>query len=131
MPRVTGEKLAVFKKVLDDYDQSFQNRDINALRNMYSSDGDISFYDNHSNCDSFNLDDHIKRARIFFETGTIVDISSENLIVYENSESACMVVTHRYSNRPKPGVRATYFLEKENGSWKIRHVHCSFDPNEE
>ena len=130
LPRITGERLSVFKKVLDDYDQAFLHRDIAALRKLYSSDGEITFFDNHSECDSFDIDDHINRAQAFFLSGTMVNISSENLIVYENAESACIIVKHRYSNRPKPGVRATYFLEKDNSEWKIRHIHCSFDPNE-
>ena len=131
MPIIMGERLAVFRKVLDDYDRCFCHRDIDALRELYASDGDITFFDNHSGCDSFDLDDHIKKAHAFFQTGTIVNISSENMIVYENADSACIIVKHRYSNKLKPGVRATYFLEKENHTWKIRHIHCSFDPNEE
>ena len=41
-----------------------------------------------------------------------------------------MVITVRYSSNPQPGVRASFFLEKHSGQWKIRHIHFSTDPNE-
>ncbi|MCW3490484.1 Cif family virulence factor [Dethiobacter alkaliphilus] len=131
MPRVTRERLQEFEDFLGSYNECWYKKDLSELRKMHAQDGDIIYFDNHKDCDSFDIDDHLKKVKHFFETGNIVNLLYENMIVYEKNNSACIIVTLRYSDKPKPGVRSTYYLEKEEMSWRIRHIHYSFDPNEE
>ncbi len=48
----------------------------------------------------------------FFDSGSIVELLSENLTVYQYKNAACMIVKVRYSGNPQPNVRASFFLEK-------------------
>ncbi len=77
-----------------------------------------------------NLETHLTKVKKFFDSGTIVELLSENLAVCQFGDAACMVVTVRYSDNPQPGVRASFFLEKHLLQWKIRHIHFSTNPNE-
>lgn len=131
MAVVARERYKYFESFLQKYNECWFNRDINALKKMHSGDGDIVYYDNHSGCDSPDLEDHLEKVAQFLSTGTIVDLLYENMTVYETKDSACITAIVRYSNNPAPGVRATYFLEKEGEEFLIRHIHYSVDPNEE
>ena len=88
-------------------------------------DGNVIYFDNHANCDPSEIEIHLTKLKEFFDNGSIVELLSENLVVYQVGDAACMVVTVRYSSNPKPGVRASFFLEKYSGQWKIRHIHFS------
>ncbi len=123
-------KLKAFISVINEYNDCFYKRDIERLRALYVADGDIIFFDNHKDCDSTDLEDHIEKVGDFFRTGNIEEVISEDLVVYQHGESACLLVKLRYSSHPKPGVRTTYYLELHDTQWKIRHMHHSFDPNE-
>ena len=122
--------LEEFEQLLRQYNQCFYNRDLESLRNMYVSDGNVIYFDNHANCDSSEIETHLTKVQEFLASGTVVELNYENLVVYQFGEAACMVVTVRYSNNPQPGVRASFFLEKHLLQWKIRHIHFSSDPNE-
>ncbi len=123
-------KLEEFEQLLRQYNQCFYDRDLQSLRNMYVPDGNVIYFDNHANCDSSEIEEHLTKVKEFLAKGTVVKLNHENLAVYQFGDAACMVVTVRYSNNPKPGVRASFFLEKHQQQWKIRHIHFSTDPNE-
>ncbi len=130
MRLVDDEHLVPFRKLLDEYNQCFYERDIERLQNLYVADEDVIYFDNHQDCDSYNLTDHIQKVANFFKSGNIVPLSYEKLVVYQFGQSACMLVKFRYLDRPQAGIRTSFFLECHDTQWKIRHIHYSFDPNE-
>ena len=125
----TGTKDLV--DLIDQYNDCFYSRDIDALREMYVDDGEIIFFDNHSNCDTINLTEHLELVAKFFASGDISELIKENIRVHISDDYACITLTLRYSAKPRPGVRTTIVCEKISKKWKIRHVHHSTDPNEE
>jgi ketosteroid isomerase-like protein len=130
--RVTDQnELKIFESIIDEYSTCFYERDIERLKNLYVSDGDIIYFDNHANCDSIDLEDHLKKVGDFFRSGNIEELISEDFVVFRHGQGACMLIKYRYPSHPKPCARTTYYLELHNDQWKIRHIHCSFDPNEE
>jgi hypothetical protein len=128
--KTSKKKLREFSSFIEKYNNCFYERNINALKNMYATDGDIVFFDNHIGCDSTNLDSHLDKVQNFFDTGNIEELSFEILKVYENSESACLLVRFKYPSGPVPSVRTTFYLENGEGEYKIRHIHYSFDLSE-
>jgi SnoaL-like protein len=50
--------------------------------------------------------------------------------VFADDGAAVMTLIMRYSSAPRPGVRSTFVLQREDREWRIRHVHFSFDPNQ-
>ncbi len=119
-----------FEELLARYNQCFYERNIEALRALYVPDNKVVYFDNHADCDSTNLETHLEQVTNFFQAGPVVPLVSENLRVFPQGDAACMVVKLRYKNKPTPGVRASFFLERHSGAWKIRHIHFSQDPNE-
>lgn len=69
---LTKEEKQPFKMLLDDYHQCFHNKDIDALREMYVQDEALVYFDNHADCDSRTLADHLQKVSHFFDTGSIV-----------------------------------------------------------
>lgn len=130
MPRLTGEGESKFRKFLEDYQDCWYRRDSAALRRIYCSDGDVSYFDNHADCTTTEIDEHIRKVSAFFNSGNMVELLNEDFQVWEHGGAACITATHRYSTHPRPGVRATYYLEKEKDGWRIRHIHCSANPDE-
>ena len=129
--RITdANEVAEFESLLAEYDDCFFERDIERLRSLYVADGDVIYFDNHADCDSADLEDHIAKLKHFFDTGTIEELASEDLTVFRHGSSACVLIKYRYPSRPTPCVRSTYYLERHDDLWKIRHIHASFDPNE-
>ena len=126
----TEAEIAPFIKVLDSYDQCFFNRDIGSLRELYVSDGVVPFFDNHQDCDTAALSEHLSRVSTFFSQGTIVQLLREEIKIFVSGSGACITLVQRYSTEPNPGVRTSIFLELEGEMWKIRHIHHSFNPNE-
>ncbi|MDJ0531741.1 MAG: hypothetical protein QNJ70_04450 [Xenococcaceae cyanobacterium MO_207.B15] len=43
------DNLEEFEQLLRQYNQCFYERDIESLRNMYVSDGEVIYFDNHAN----------------------------------------------------------------------------------
>ena len=121
---------APFIALMDEYERSFHNRDILKFRSLHVSDGRVVFFDNHPNCDSYSYPDHERKVAAFFKQGDVGGLLRENVRIFVSGTMACVTATHRYSTMPVPGVRTTYVLEQECSSWKIRHMHHSFDPNE-
>ena len=119
-----------FEELLSRYNRCFYERDLEALRALYVPDGEVPYFDNHANCDSTTLDAHLANVANFFRSGNVVPLVSEDLRVFVRGEAACMVAKIRYVDKPAPGVRASFFLERYEGEWKIRHIHFSEDPNE-
>ena len=50
-------ELKIFESIIDEYSNCFYERDIERLRNLYVSDGDIIYFDNHADCDSIDFED--------------------------------------------------------------------------
>ena len=123
-------ELKIFESIIDEFSSCFYERDIERLKNLYVSDGEIIYFDNHANCDSIDLEDHIKKVGDFFRTGNIEELTSEDFVVFRHGQGACLLIKYRYPSHPTPCVRTTYYLEMHDDQWKIRHIHCSFDPNE-
>lgn len=119
---------APFIKLINDYEQSFRDRDIHAFRTLHVSDRRAVFFDNHPNCDLYSYADHERKVVDFFKQGEIVDLLRENVRIFVTGAMACVTAVHRYSSRPSAAVRTTYVLEQEGAVWKIRHIHQSFDP---
>lgn len=129
--KVTNPKeLEQFQKLLDEYNDCFYKRDLDRLKSLYVPDGDVIFFDNHKDCDSKTLEDHLLKVSKFFDTGKIEELLSEDMAVYQHGDSACLLIKYRYPSKPTPGVRSTFYLENHDDGWKIRHIHYSFDPNE-
>lgn len=124
------ESLKPFISLMDAYDQSFSMRSIDDFRSLHVTDDRVVFFDNHANCDSNAYSEHERKVASFFRSGDIGSIIRENVRVFAASDIACIMAILRYASTPRPGVRTTYVLERENDSWKIRHMHHSFDPNE-
>lgn len=124
-----SENIDTFTKLLDTYNECFLSRDAASLRNMYSENGDIIFFDNHSDCDSTDIEDHISKVASFFRSGNMSHVQYKKPVVYETSDSACVITGYRYDGQDAFTVRATFYLEKENDEWKIRHIHCSEIPH--
>jgi hypothetical protein len=132
-----GEKEATpFRALLEAYNRCFYDRDLAALGALYASDGELPYFDNHPGCDSTMLRAHLEKVGAFFargkltESGAVEPLLVERLTVFADVASAVMTVTLRYASRPKPGVRSSFVLQREDAGWRIRHVHFSFDPNE-
>ena len=119
-----------FEQLLSRYNQCFYERDLEALRALYIPDNEVPYFDNHANCDSSDLETHLENVANFFRSGNLVPLVSEDLRVFPRGEAACMVLKVRYKNKPSQGVRTSFFLERHDGEWKIRHIHFSQDPNE-
>jgi len=98
---------------------------------MYSSDGEIIYFDNHKMCDSFDLYDHLNKIGELIDSGNVEHLEYEIIRAFENDNSVCLIVKFIYPSRREPSVRTTFYLEKEESELKIRHIHCSFNPNEE
>lgn len=122
--------LGDYRAFIDQYNDCFYRRDIDALRDMYSSDGDIIYFDNHSLCDSYNLENHIEKVGKFIESGDVEKLQYEILRVFDTTSSVCLIVKFIYPSNPVPSVRTTFYLERTGTQLKIRHLHYSFDPNE-
>jgi hypothetical protein len=119
-----------FIALIDNYERCFRDRDIARFRSLHVADGQFIFFDNHARCDSYSYGEHEGKIVKFFKHGHIAGLLRSNLRIFVGGTMACVITTHRYSSKPVPGVRTTYVLEREKSSWKIRHVHHSFDPNE-
>lgn len=124
-----------FMDFLNRYNQAFYEKDMNRLKDFYDSAGNVLIYfDNHKNNDTYCLEDHLRLIADFFkngkatESGAVEPISMENLQIFSKKDSACLCFIVRYKSFPVPAVRATMYLECIEGTWKILHVHCSFEP---
>ena len=130
MELLDEESIRAFMSFMDEYDKSFYTRNIEKFRSLHVSDKGVVFFDNHANCDSNTYEDHEAKVANFFEKGEVGGLIRENVRVFVTGDMACITAMLRYSSKPHPGVRTTYVLEWENGAWKVRHMHHSFDPNE-
>ena len=119
-----------FEELLARYNRAFYDRDLATLRALYVSDVEVPYFDNHADCDSTDLETHLEKVAMFFETGDIVPLLVENVRAFVHGDAACVVATLRYSTEPVPQIRASFFLERHMTEWRIRHIHFSQDPNE-
>ncbi len=127
------EELQTF---LAAYDKCFQDKDIEALKQFYpQEDNELIYFDNHKNNDTYNVKDHLRLLTDFFqngkktESGQVEELITENMRIFKTEQAACICSLIRYKSFPVPAVRATFYLERHGGAWKIKHVHCSFEPN--
>jgi len=122
---------------IDSYNACFYKKDLEALKAMYSPKNFARFWDNHPACDSATLEDHFSKVSRFFkngketESGTIEPLSIEDLQTFATGGTLLVTAILRYQSAPRPGVRSTFALLREENRWKAVHVHHSFDPNEE
>jgi hypothetical protein len=130
MELTAQNETAPFLRLLDEYEQCFLTRSIDRFRSLHTGDGRLVFFDNHADCDSHSYNDHEAKVAQFFKNGTIVKLKRENVRVFAEGKMACITMSQRYASRPRPRVRTTFVLELEDARWKIRHMHHSFDPNE-
>jgi len=119
---------------IKEYDKCFLERNIKKLKSFYPDNNELVYFDNHKNNDTYSVDEHLKLLNEFFqkgkktESGTVEEITMENVRYFKTESSACICFFARYKSFPNPAVRTTMYLEKNNGKWKIKHVHCSFEP---
>jgi hypothetical protein len=135
--RLSDAETAPFRTLLDAYNRCFYDRDLLGLRALYAADGDLIYFDNHAGCDSAGLAHHLEQVRRFFangkqsESGGIEQLLDEGLAVFAADAAAVMTVILRYASAPRPSVRATFVVLREDNAWRIRHIHFSFDPGEQ
>jgi hypothetical protein len=134
--RLGDQEAAPFRAILDAYNRCFYDRDLEALRALYAGDGDIVYFDNHADCDAVTLARHLEQVGDFFARGKTTEswgiepLLVEGLTVFAGDDAAMIIAMLRYASVPQPGVRTTFVLQREDNSWRIRHIHASFDPNE-
>ena len=122
------------RKVLDDYNRAWYDKDIKKLRQFYDDDNCLIYFDNHKGNDTYTIDEHLNLVSKFFnegkqtESGVVEELLIDNLNILSNETSACLCYLARYKSFPKPAVRTTMYLQKTDEVWKIYHVHCSFEP---
>ena len=115
-----------------DYNACFYDRDIDRLKALYSTQGFTVFWDNHIGCDSDRFDDHFDKLADFFangkgtESGTIEELLIEDAQVHASATTLIVTAMLRYASARKPGVRSTFVLTREDGTWKAVHLHHSF-----
>lgn len=124
-----------FRAFLDEYNQTFYDKDIAKLRDFYDSVGNVLIYfDNHAGNDTDCLNQHLVLISDFFENGKetesdgVEPLIIENFHVFHRTDSACLCFIARYKSVPVPAVRTTMYLECIYDKWKVLHVHCSFEP---
>ena len=130
--RVMNEtELELARSFFEAYNGCFLRRDLDALRRLHVDRGPFVYFDNHSGCDSPSLEDHFAKVGRFLATGDIVGLETEILACSVHGEAAAVVGRVRY-RRDNPGsaVRVSAFLERHGGTWKVRHLHWSGDPND-
>ena len=124
-----------FLKYLNEYNQSWCDKDIEKLKTFYDTEGNkLIYYDNHKNNDTYTLGEHIALVSDFLtngkktESGQVEELIIENFNVFSKGDTACLCFIAKYKSFPKPFVRTTMYVEKIKDQWKILHVHCSFEP---
>jgi hypothetical protein len=131
------KETAPFMEFIESYNDCFYRKDLEGLKGFYAADKSLIYLDNHPGNDTHHLDAHLKLLSDFFEkgkkteSGAVEPISTEQLSVFRSEETACLCYLARYQSFPDPPVRVTMYLERLSGAWKIRHVHCSFEPRQE
>ena len=115
------------KELIEKYNLCFGSRDILALRELYVASGPFTYFDNHANCDSTDLEDHLKKVKRFFDSQVeIAGLDTQVLSVHVNSGMACITAHVRYrGNMEQPVVWLTLVAEQSTSGWKIRHLHYS------
>lgn len=123
------------KMLLEEYDKCWYNKDIEKMKEFYSSNNnELIYFDNHINNDTFSVNEHLELVHHFFqngkntESGTVEEIIKEKVNYFITDKAACICFYARYKSFPKPAVRSTMYLEKYKNNWIIKHVHCSFEP---
>ena len=124
-----------FLKYLNDYNQTWYDRNIEELKEYYDVKGNrLIYFDNHKNNDTYTVEEHIALVLDFLtngkktESGKVEPLIIENFNVFSKENTACLCFIARYKSFPKPGVRTTMYIEKIGDKWKVLHVHCSFEP---
>ena len=124
-----------FLKYLNEYNQTWIDKDLEKLKEYYDTDNDrLIYYDNHKNNDTYTLQEHIALVSDFLlngkktESGQVEELIIENFNVFLKNDVACLCFIAKYKSHPKPHVRTTMYIEKIQDKWKVLHVHCSFEP---
>lgn len=123
------------KQLLEEYDNCWYSKDIERIKTFYSKNNkELIYFDNHKNNDTFSVNEHLELVNQFFqngkntESGTVEEIIKEKVNYYIMESAACVCFYARYKSFPKPAIRSTMYLEKDENNWIIKHVHCSFEP---
>lgn len=123
----------IFIDFLNSYNECFYEKDIEKLKKFY--DDRLIYFDNHKGNDTYNLEQHLNLLSDFFkngkktESGDVEPLIIENMKIFHKDKSACLCYIAKYKSFPDPALRCTLYLEFINNEWKIIHVHCSFQPN--
>ena len=124
-----------FLLFLNEYNQSWVDKDLEKLKEFYDVDGNkLIYYDNHKNNNTYTVQDHLTLVSNFLlngkktESGQVEELLIEDFNVFSTNDSACLCFIAKYKSFPRPYVRTTMYLEKINDNWKVLHVHCSFEP---
>jgi ketosteroid isomerase-like protein len=132
MPKTNDIGLINFIKA---YNESWYSKDIEKVKSFYSDVNDeLVYFDNHKNNDTYSVDEHLKLLSEFFrhgkntESGQVEELLMENINCFQSDNSACVCFYGRYKSFPKPAIRSTLYLEKNDNEWKIKHAHYSFEP---
>ena len=125
----------IFLKYLNDYNQTWYDRNIEELKEYYDVKGNrLIYFDNHKNNDTYTVEEHIALVLDFLtngkktESGKVEPLIIENFNVFSKNDTACLCFIAKYKSCPRPYVRTTMYIEKIEDKWKVLHVHCSFEP---
>ena len=124
--RLSGEALAPFLHIVKQYERCIQSKDVEGMMSLFVSDNEPHSFGLHVNLDSRKaLQD---RYSDYFSTSDGFEPETEEPIVYQFGEAACMCMQLNLKGMEKPKVRVTVFLENHTGQWLIRHQHFSPSP---
>lgn len=125
-----------FEGFLNDYNKTWYDKDIEELKSYYDLDsGRLIYYDNHKGNDTYTVDDHIALIFDLFtngkqtESGEVEELMIEDFNVFSTEDAACLCFITKYKSYPEPHIRATMYIQRIRGKWKVMHVHCSFSPD--
>lgn len=123
------------KNFISAYDKCFLEKNIQKLKTFYPENNtELVYFDNHKDNDTYTVEEHLKLLNDFFqkgketESGSVEELIMKNVHLFKKSSAACICFYASYKSFPKPAIRTTMYLEKDKENWKIKHVHCSFEP---
>ena len=116
-------------ELLEEYNKCFYDRDAERLRTLcFEEPGGFTYFDNHADCDSYSLGDHVEKVAAFLERDAIEHLEVEPQAGWMSEGAGCLTGIVRYSSLPDSPVRFSMFAARSNQNWKIRHLHFSASP---
>ena len=125
--RVTGEALAPFLKLLQDFETYSKNKDVKGMMSRFVSDDDIISFGRLGNkYEKPELKAHIEN---YFNHNEGDKPEYKKVVVYQYGEAACLCAVIDGKKKNRPDVRISLYLENHEGQWLIRHRHHSVSPD--